>query len=862
MRKKTFKCGKDAYQGGKDNDIVPFKQREEVIITPDVEYNAYLNTLPDNQRFTPNDAYDSYYYWQLNGKPKDFVEAYNKGMFTYDNSDGMYHANSVAFDDNDNGHFMKPKTHDTVGYELDWYNNGIITEEGGKQRQAKGKEKREWQKFKKEYELVDDPDRPNFYMYRKRSLKKPKFAPGKDDDDIIFGEVPYPLYDQYGNLLDLNTGAIGTTALPNVEVVANPEDVARGNNRRAEEMAKKWYKDFGIESNDAISTPLTTNHHLKQRSEEGAAKAAAWAKDHPYLNTTGLAAGAVPFAVAAYPGAVVGGELLGTALANPYVDAGLTSVFAAHGLNHWLNEGITDWKDGVMTALEVAPLGRLVGPLYDFGKATTSAGINYADNYYKGFKNVRKSQKYISDIEKEYENAISKITSKYKDGQGISGDNLKRMGELYSEYMFKLYGENADIRGLSYFAKDKSTVSKIRRKINRDEEGVFNSPEEVIRQSVEDFNSIRPGHTAALVENGALSKDSYPLLSSMARRRMMKGEGDIIPVIDNGVYRMIKLNKYGRNKKSISNIDKNIQELREATGDSNIPDRFSVFGNHYVPAFIFKKSPLQITAENAASMTSEQWTAAQDAAIARGDMAEAQRLRDLHFKVSAPNTVASVNGQPLQLYHGTDATFNAFDISKYGNTDGGTFGRGLYTTPVKEYAELYGKNNMPLYMKLDNPRDYRNSSIGDLIAEKIAFGDDFATGIGIDGAIGRPSWKGFKGLEEYVSHNPKNIKSSLPITYDDNGVRIPLGMRDNFKINDIRYGLLPFLGLGMAENLNKPHHASGKDSGIHIKPENRGKFTRLKKRTGKSASWFKAHGTPAQKKMATFALNARKWKHK
>lgn len=48
---------------------------------------------------------------------------------------------------------------------------------------------------------------------------------------------------------------------------------------------------------------------------------------------------------------------------------------------------------------------------------------------------------------------------------------------------------------------------------------------------------------------------------------------------------------------------------------------------------------------------------------------------------------------------------------------------------------------------------------------------------------------------------------------------------------------------------------------IHIKPENRGKFTALKKRTGKSASWFKAHGTPAQKKMATFALNARKWKH-
>lgn len=49
--------------------------------------------------------------------------------------------------------------------------------------------------------------------------------------------------------------------------------------------------------------------------------------------------------------------------------------------------------------------------------------------------------------------------------------------------------------------------------------------------------------------------------------------------------------------------------------------------------------------------------------------------------------------------------------------------------------------------------------------------------------------------------------------------------------------------------------------GIHIKEENRGKFNKLLERTGKSASWFKEHGTPLQKKRATFALNARKWQH-
>lgn len=53
-----------------------------------------------------------------------------------------------------------------------------------------------------------------------------------------------------------------------------------------------------------------------------------------------------------------------------------------------------------------------------------------------------------------------------------------------------------------------------------------------------------------------------------------------------------------------------------------------------------------------------------------------------------------------------------------------------------------------------------------------------------------------------------------------------------------------------------------KDGGkIYIKPENRGKFTELKKRTGHSASWFKQNGTKAEKKMATFELNARKWHH-
>lgn len=54
---------------------------------------------------------------------------------------------------------------------------------------------------------------------------------------------------------------------------------------------------------------------------------------------------------------------------------------------------------------------------------------------------------------------------------------------------------------------------------------------------------------------------------------------------------------------------------------------------------------------------------------------------------------------------------------------------------------------------------------------------------------------------------------------------------------------------------------SGK-SGIHIKPENRGKLTRLKKRTGKTEAELWKEGNPAVRKMITFARNSRKWKHK
>ena len=50
-------------------------------------------------------------------------------------------------------------------------------------------------------------------------------------------------------------------------------------------------------------------------------------------------------------------------------------------------------------------------------------------------------------------------------------------------------------------------------------------------------------------------------------------------------------------------------------------------------------------------------------------------------------------------------------------------------------------------------------------------------------------------------------------------------------------------------------------SGIHIKKENRGKFTETKRRTGKTTEELTHSKKPLTRKRAIFAQNSRKFKH-
>ena len=103
----------------------------------------------------------------------------------------------------------------------------------------------------------------------------------------------------------------------------------------------------------------------------------------------------------------------------------------------------------------------------------------------------------------------------------------------------------------------------------------------------------------------------------------------------------------------------------------------------------------------------------------------------------------------------------------------------------------------------------------------------------IDYGPNKAVWEtSFKPANVYSVRDPKNLKLYDAVTYDNNGNVIPLSKRDNFNIDDIRYGIVPFLGIGgAAYGLSEYKH--GKNP-IHINPANRGKFNALKKRTGKT----------------------------
>lgn len=71
------------------------------------------------------------------------------------------------------------------------------------------------------------------------------------------------------------------------------------------------------------------------------------------------------------------------------------------------------------------------------------------------------------------------------------------------------------------------------------------------------------------------------------------------------------------------------------------------------------------------------------------------------------------SGKPRTWYHGTNRTFDTFDMSYFGHTDEGYYGHGFYFTAEELDAEEFGSIIMEVYLKVENPFWLkRNSTMG------------------------------------------------------------------------------------------------------------------------------------------------------
>lgn len=214
-------------------------------------------------------------------------------------------------------------------------------------------------------------------------------------------------------------------------------------------------------------------------------------------------------------------------------------------------------------------------------------------------------------------------------------------------------------------------------------------------------------------------------------------------------------------------------------------------------------------------LTDREWDILYENAVKEKRWKDALRIRKEHFRVKTPdNKIIDDNGNPLEIYHGTDYVWNKFDMNKFGmgSGDEGWYGRGFYGTTDPGYARNYGSNINQYFTYSKNP--YMTIEEDDLPGiffnrpqSKLTL-EEFSKKYNIpieevnkkykklsnsDSVFA--DYKSDEKFDELVIPTSNQIKSSN-ITEDDYGNLIPLSKRDDFANPDVRYSIIPLTLFG------------------------------------------------------------------
>ena len=516
------------------------------------------------------------------------------------------------------------------------------------------------------------------------------------------------------------------------------------------------------------------------------------------------------------------GQAVTGLLGNPYFNTAVEAGFAGHGLNHIVNDGVDGWGDAAMTALEMTPLGRLAKPVWNVVKPTRNFiptlesnmnGVRYAYNRNPELANIGTLEDYNNYLKTVFPESKVRDINYHMGPKGLQ--ELKpSTGDVWNT--------NPGARGI-YVTPDKSYAQRIRK------------------------------YTTARLENPSIWTNIKRNLTPRGWNKVNEAFTDIYPVMidaKNPLYTKgiwtwgIKDKKYkslmDRYDAIINSGPRWYHNVAYSMPESIVPktEQALILGSDTdVAGFRRFMSNHKITAENAANITPEQWTAAQDAAIARGDMAEAQRLRDLHgitngYKIRGSHASKVSNdftefntgikrkgtNRPPSIYDDyKDLTAGAFfgDNSRGAINQFGKTRDYLLRIDKPLQADAYnmrydsllppGTTREDIIKEVNNLRSkgYTEEQIDSWIKGQLSYTtDDYALKVfndnSYDGAIIKNIYEGHMNPDymddaitttDYIITKPNQAKLRDAVTFDDNGVRIPLGERDNFEVNDIRYDM-------------------------------------------------------------------------
>ena len=174
--------------------------------------------------------------------------------------------------------------------------------------------------------------------------------------------------------------------------------------------------------------------------------------------------------------------------------------------------------------------------------------------------------------------------------------------------------------------------------------------------------------------------------------------------------------------------------------------------------------------------------------------------------------VVDENGEPLVVYHNSNADINIFDKNKIGtngSSEGGLFGKGFYFSTNKDYNSVFGNKEYAAFLNIKDPiTDER--TIEEIQAFKPSI-DTIKTAYNKDGLIGINKFE--NNTVEYIAYDSNQIKSDT----DNNG----MFSTGNDDVHDTTTSTVSFL------NAIYPNVGDGLDKYIKSTPAYKSSYSTL-----------------------------------